>query len=493
MNDGQMVQHERKAPAVVYREQVERYAEDFVTTMVGAEEAEQLTRKFGLAFREAALRNSDLYEVPPIQVAWAIARSAMTGLMPGGALPEVDLIVRRGELNWQISARGWSKLAELAGWHIEAVAVMQGDTFEFRREIDPDSGAMRVHIKHEPDPWGDTTNYDRFLGFLMIATDDSGRKREPKYRLVTKHQIQDIRKKASQTKRSDSPWNLWPMQMAEKTARGYVIRRGMVPMHGDAMDKLRLATNLDDMEKPPALRTVVEEDPPPAASAPALTVVEPRDGLAGVADALDAQEDRSGQSAMPADAGRQLEEASQPPTGGGAEKKTGVSEVEQAHLDRVKALSEQMPASELNKLMKRLNDGKTIRFRRYNAKVQELEREITAWLAKDAGAEDPADDAGEAVDDEFPGDDPAAQGDAAADEELPREPGDESEEEDEPWERDEVEERVKALVPKLRQEVCTAARVPFDDFYMPVWGSIDADGLQRLGNAAEAAIQADEG
>src|SRR5688572_16404990 len=59
--------------------------------------------------RALAARNPDIYACSPASVGRAMALSALTGLVPGGPLPQVDLIPRRNkgnlELNWQIGFR----------------------------------------------------------------------------------------------------------------------------------------------------------------------------------------------------------------------------------------------------------------------------------------------------------------------------------------------------------------------------------------------------
>ena len=79
-------------PAHQFRNVVESKANDFLQSMVGTENGAAAAGRVALAFRQAAQTNDRLYSCEPASVAQAVALSAMTGLMPGGPLPDVYLL-----------------------------------------------------------------------------------------------------------------------------------------------------------------------------------------------------------------------------------------------------------------------------------------------------------------------------------------------------------------------------------------------------------------
>lgn len=204
-----------QSPAVQYRSRVETMSADFIRTMLGSEAAKEAAGRVALAFRAAAIKEPKLYAIPVEQVARSIALCAMTGLMPAGPLAEVELIPRGGNLDWQVTARGWRKLAERAGWRLDAIPVFTGDLFRAPRGLHAD-------IVHEPD-YDHEPSYER-LRLYYITAERAGEK--PRFKVITKSQIEDRRKKAQ----TQSVWKDWPLEMAEKTAISYAVRRGIVPL-----------------------------------------------------------------------------------------------------------------------------------------------------------------------------------------------------------------------------------------------------------------------
>ena len=116
-------------PAHQFRNVVESKANDFLQAMVGTENGAAAAGRVALAFRQAAQTNDRLYSCEPASVAQAVALSAMTGLMPGGPLPDVYLLPRGRNLQWQVSHRGFAKLAARNGVRLRTKAVFKDDVF----------------------------------------------------------------------------------------------------------------------------------------------------------------------------------------------------------------------------------------------------------------------------------------------------------------------------------------------------------------------------
>ena len=129
-------------PAHQFRSVVESKASDFLQAMVGTEEGSKAAGRVALAFRQAAQTNDRLYSCDPVSVAQAVALSAMTGLMPGGPLPDVYLLPRGKILQWQVSHRGFAKLAARSGVRLRTKAVFESDTFHVIEGTDPNLAIM---------------------------------------------------------------------------------------------------------------------------------------------------------------------------------------------------------------------------------------------------------------------------------------------------------------------------------------------------------------
>ena len=103
-------------PATQFRDDVARLATEFLTSIVPPERVAEATGRLALAIRQAAVANDRIYQCDRQSIAQAVAMSALTGLQPGGVKPDVYLVPRGKQLQWQVSARGLQKLAARAGW-----------------------------------------------------------------------------------------------------------------------------------------------------------------------------------------------------------------------------------------------------------------------------------------------------------------------------------------------------------------------------------------
>ncbi len=206
-------------PALRFRSIVEDKASEFLSTTLGTSSGQEAAGKVALAFRSAAQANDKLYSCDPASVAQAIAMSAMTGLMPGGPLPDVYLLPRGNQLQWFVSHRGYLKLMSRTGTRIRARFVLEGERFEVAEGLNPD-------IIHVPDLELEPT-WDNLKAVYVVAHYPDG---NSDFVVVRKKDIEKRRNNSDAWKRNSkkSPWGQWPVEMALKTGIRYAISRGLV-------------------------------------------------------------------------------------------------------------------------------------------------------------------------------------------------------------------------------------------------------------------------
>jgi phage RecT family recombinase len=208
-------------PANQFRSVVEAKASDFLQTMMGTESGASAAGQVALAFRQAAQTNDRLYSCDPASVAQAVALSAMTGLMPGGPLPDVYLLPRGKNLQWQVSHRGFAKLASRNGVRLRTKAVFESDEFRVVEGTEP-------VLTHVPALDADQS-WDTLIAVYVVAHYKNGSK---DFVVIRKADIEKRRGNSDAWKRDKvrSPWGQWPIEMALKTGLRYAFARGIVPM-----------------------------------------------------------------------------------------------------------------------------------------------------------------------------------------------------------------------------------------------------------------------
>lgn len=218
------------APAGGPRQQflatIEKAAHEFASGQplsVGAQDLKRSIDRVMVAFRQAAAASPDLMQCDPTSIARAIALSALTGLQPGGPLPDVYLLPQRanGRLtcDWRISWRGYATLCARAGYRLRAVEVHEGDTFEYAEGLFPD-------LKHLPA--GGRNTWDTLQAVYVVAHRVGHQHEVPAFMVVPRSTI-EARRNASPS-RNSGPWQSWPLEMARKAAIRYAIQRGLVPL-----------------------------------------------------------------------------------------------------------------------------------------------------------------------------------------------------------------------------------------------------------------------
>lgn len=195
---------------------------DRVTTQVVAalpisvrdEDLKRARARFRVAFSSNA--QGSLSHCTHESIGRAIVLSAMSGLYPGGPRPDVWLIPRKNQCNWQMSYRGYIRLARRAGWELEPVLVFEGEEFEVIEGSEPTIIHKR-RLEIEPTWEG--------LRFGYVRVFPSGHREQARYAYLTKKQIQDRRAKAE----SQAVWNAWPLEMTYKTLCAYAGAREIFP------------------------------------------------------------------------------------------------------------------------------------------------------------------------------------------------------------------------------------------------------------------------
>ena len=195
-----------------FADKVSQLANAFLTQLVGPEKVEQASGRLALAIRQAAASNPKLYDCSLQSVAECVAKSALTGLMPGGVKPLVYLIPRSNRLEWQVSARGLQALAERVGWRsLTARPVHADDLYEVIL-------GSEERIVHKPSgKWAET--FESLQGMYVKGTHESGMV------VCVDVPIGVIRARKA-VSQSGSVWSKWPIEMAQKTAVAWAISRG---------------------------------------------------------------------------------------------------------------------------------------------------------------------------------------------------------------------------------------------------------------------------
>jgi recombinational DNA repair protein RecT len=234
-------QNRAPAPATIYRQMAEQIASNALQPIIGSEAGKAAAAKVAMAFAAAAAKSKDpsaYYNASPASVGACIAASAETGLMPGGALPDVYLVPRQGGLDWTPTARGLMKLAREAGYEVRAVLVGYEDTFDLL------DGEV-ANLLQNPDTSPGTL--EELRGIVVYV-----RRAETNERMAALWVPVSIVKRRASAQGSGPVWKQWPMEMALKSAIRYCFARGYIPIQGAKLDR---ALTLD------AEATVIEPAP----------------------------------------------------------------------------------------------------------------------------------------------------------------------------------------------------------------------------------------
>ena len=218
------IQRQTRAPTM--RQRVQTMAGAMLVDMVGEKRATESGARTALAFAAAhrAARDPAVIErCSPQSIAACVALSALTGLMPGGAMPSVWLVPRNGELQWMISHRGLTTLARRAGYQLSAVPVGKFDT------IVVEYGEV---IEHRADVGNAPSELRDLVGVIVSC------KRLEDGAILGRYWLDGAAVRKRSNARGAGPvWQKWPIEMAQKTAIKWACARGLVPIESIEMDQ----------------------------------------------------------------------------------------------------------------------------------------------------------------------------------------------------------------------------------------------------------------
>lgn len=228
-----------------FRGTVQTVAAQYLAERAKTAEGQQQIQRFGMAFATAARtakRPADFYRCAPGSIAAAAAMSLDTGLMPGGAMPDVWLIPRGSELQWMPSHRGLIRTAQEAGYQVRAVPVHRDDHIKVE-------GGEVVELEQDPDAWPDGLDDLRGVAVYVTRLSDGA----TFCRAWVPAKALTARKNA---KGAGPVWKQWPVEMAMKSAIRFVFARGYVPVESVQMRTVMAAdTEVIDVEPEPVPST----------------------------------------------------------------------------------------------------------------------------------------------------------------------------------------------------------------------------------------------
>lgn len=286
-HDENALQRREMAPPVRFRHSVQNIAAQHYGHTAQTEAGRRIVSRFAMAFATAArgARNpAEFYNADPASVAAAAALSLDTGLLPGGAMPAVWLVPRRGQLQWLPSHRGLVQLCQEAGYQIRAVPVGPDDEVEI---VDGELSTLRTSPDYYPAKLSDL----RGVAVYVTRITDGARFASwwlPRAAIEKRAKVQG----------AGPVWRSWPVEMAMKTAIKWGFARGMVPVASIALDAALTADR--EGEQPDRVEVTVAPSRPasPAAllglQAPA-TDAEGQDHPAEPQDASEAPEAPEGE------------------------------------------------------------------------------------------------------------------------------------------------------------------------------------------------------
>lgn len=228
------------SPVEVFKGRLENIVN---TQLAGLFSDPKAASRVATAFRTAAQtsRNPDaFFECTPASIMKCIADCASTQLYPSSFNTPVWLIPKSGELYVWLNHRGIMILAERSGKRVVANPVFTSDTFELDYGNDT--------LKHLPGD-GEQT-WDTLRGVYVRVRDA---KTNDVTALVWLPKAEIVkRRNKSDNKKSDGPWQAWPIEMSIKTAIKYAAARGHITFDEASTEVLeRDPDNVIDVQSEP--------------------------------------------------------------------------------------------------------------------------------------------------------------------------------------------------------------------------------------------------
>jgi recombinational DNA repair protein RecT len=227
-DNGQMTNAKpAQVPARAFRDSCTKMAASLLSDWVGDARAKEAAGRVASALScaaSAARDPSDFYNSTPQSVGAVIAISALTGIMPSTGASALAYAVprraRKGEapqLQYMLSHRGLNALARRCGSMMIAVPISHDDSIRCS-----DDGEIEIVDRDIDNP---PVSLQELRGVVVIVKDiKTGM-------VLTRGWVPmkliEARKKLSLSAGSDyGPWNVWPVEMAMKTAMHYAVSRG---------------------------------------------------------------------------------------------------------------------------------------------------------------------------------------------------------------------------------------------------------------------------
>lgn len=230
-------QLQKKSPAAAFRENSTNLALTMLKDWVGEERAREATGRIAVALSAsaaAAKKPEEFYACTLQSVAKVIAISALTGIMPSTGSTALAYAIprraRKGEdpqLQYQLSHRGVNALANRAGMHMVAIPISYSDKLRVE-----ESGDVVVEERDLDNP---PTTDEELRGVIVVVRKlDSGKvlctgwvsKKVINARRDTSDSYIYAEKPGNEWAKESSPWHVWPVEQAMKTALHYSINRG---------------------------------------------------------------------------------------------------------------------------------------------------------------------------------------------------------------------------------------------------------------------------
>lgn len=260
--------------------------------------ADDAVRRVMGAIRAQALRKPDLWAASPMSLGRAMALSVLTGLMPGGPLPEVDLIPRKKsfkddsgnwssvvEIDWQVGFRGYIALARRAGARVHPPQVVYEHELEKGAFVWEEG--MDRKLVHRPlmQPGGTRgAGWDGVvLAYVVVRFADG----TADFHVMTRDEIEARRARSEAWRnlvayeeavaegktptwpngkprpKPDCPWADWPVEMAQKTVIRGAAARGMLTFDDLGIVAYEHDSRGDVIEGEAVVRTATRESPKP--------------------------------------------------------------------------------------------------------------------------------------------------------------------------------------------------------------------------------------
>lgn len=287
MSDSKKAEDERKAQRERFKQTVTSASEEFSDAMpvsIPHDVRRASLDRVVKAVLYLGSQKPDVLASTPGSIGRCVALCALTGLMPGGAFPLVDLIPRvkwkragdewvkdRIELNWQIGWRGYVALAERSGVRVKPVNVFEGERFLWRE-------GLEQTLEHEPDVRV-LAAWETLVASYVVVSPRGAPVSDRSFAVLRRSGIEERRAKSEAWKQyeieaakaqrweeknpdrplpdsmarelaraEETPWVQWPLEQSLKTVVRYAGSRAIIPFDDVAAYALSQDRDVVDAE-----------------------------------------------------------------------------------------------------------------------------------------------------------------------------------------------------------------------------------------------------